>query len=102
MNKFIETDLYNGKRYLYCGVTNVIFELEHDNINKYDFGKYVPYSILSEVLEERGWEEEDDMDTNGWELDFWVTWKSPTGKLYKVSGGFVLGGLEIRKYDEID
>lgn len=102
MNKFIETDLHNGKHYTYCGVMNVISELEHNNIDKYDFGKYVPYSMLREALEERSWKEEDDMDTNGWELDFWVTWNSPTGKSYTVSGSFVSGELKIRLEDETD
>ena len=102
MNKYIETDLRNGKYYLYCGIMNVISELEHNNINEYDFGEYVPYSLLKEILEERSWKEEDDMDTNGWELDFWVKWKSPTGKLYTVIGCFVLGGLKIELEDETD
>ena len=103
MNKFIETDLHNGKHYTWCGVMNAISELEHNNINKYDFGRYVPYSMLKEVLEERSWKEEDDMDTyGGREFDFLVIWKSPTDKLYEVSGSFVLGGLKIQFKDEID
>ena len=102
MNKFIETDLHNGKHYTYCGIMNVIADLENNQLTEFNFGDFVPYSLLRRVLEERNWKEEDDMDTNGWELDFWVTWKSPTGKSYIVSGCFVLGGLEIRKYDEID
>lgn len=102
MNKFIETDLHNGKHYLYCGVMNVIADLENGHLIKYDFGKSVPYSMLKEALEERSWKEEDDMETNGWELDFWVTWKSPIDKLYNISGSFVLGGLIIQLKDETD
>lgn len=100
MNKFIENDLHNGEIYLYCGVMNVIANLENNQLTEFDFGKFIPYSLLEKALEERGWEEKDDMDTNGWELDFWVTWKSPTNKLYTVSGSFVLGGLKIRLEDE--
>ena len=100
MNKFIETDLHNGKHYTLCGVMNAIADLESNKLTEFNFGDSVPYSMLRRILEERSWKEEDDMDTNGWEFDFWVTWKSPTDKLYKVSGSFVLGGLKIRLEDE--
>ena len=100
MNKFIETDLHNGEHYTWCGVMNVIADLENNKLIGFNFGDFVPYSLLRKVLEERGWEEEDFMDTNGWELNFLITWKSPTDKLYTVSGSFVLGGLKIRLKDE--
>lgn len=102
MNRFIETDLRNGRYYLYCGIMNVISELEDNNINEYDFGEYVPYSLLKEVLEERGWKWENEFETNGWEIDFWTTWTSPQNKKYTVSGCFVLGGLKIELEDETD
>ena len=101
MNKFIETDLHNGKHYTYCGVMNVIADLENEQLTEFNFGDFVPYSLLRRALEERGWEEGgDDMDTNGWELDFWKYWFSPRNKKYMVSGSFVLGGLKIRLEDE--
>ena len=100
MNKYIETDLRNGEYYLYCGIMNVISELEHNNINEYDFGKYVSYSLLKEALEERNWKEGDDIDTN--DLDFQTYWTSPQNKEYIVEGCFLYGGLKIRKCDEID
>lgn len=101
MNKFIETDLHNGKHYLYCGVMNVIADLENEQLTEFDFGDFVPYSLLTRALEERGWSEGgSDMDTNGWELDFWQYWFSPRNKKYMVSGCFVLGGLKIRLEDE--
>jgi hypothetical protein len=97
MNKFIETDLHNGKHYTWCGVMNVIADLENNKLTEFNFGDSVPYSILRDILKERSWNEEDFMDTNGWELDFWITWKSPTDKLYEVSGSFILGGLKIKQ-----
>lgn len=102
MNKFIETDLHNGKHYIYCALMNVISELENGHLTKYDFGKSVPYSMLREALEERSWKEEDDMETNGWELDFWVTWRSPADRLFQVCGCFILGGLKIELNNETD
>ena len=103
MNKFIETDLHNGKHYTLCGVMNAIADLESNKLTEFNFGDSVPYSMLRCILEERSWKEEDDMDTNGWEFDFWVAWKSPTDKLYAVSGSFVLGGLIIEQLkDETD
>ena len=102
MNKFIETDLHNGEHYTWCGVMNVIADLENNKLIGFNFGDFVPYSLLRKVLKERGWKEVDDMDANGWELDFWETWESPMDKLYEVSGSFVLGGLKIRLEDETD
>lgn len=100
MNKFIETDLHNGKHYTYCGVMNVIADLENEQLTEYDFGDFVPYSLLRRALEERGWKEPDDIELNGWEMDFWTTWTSPQNKVYSISGCFVLGGLKIELYNE--
>lgn len=102
MNKFIETDLHNGKHYLYCGVMNIIADLENEQLTEFNFGDFVPYSILTRALEERGWKWEDEFETNGWEIDFWTTWTSPQNKKYTVSGCFVLGGLKIELKNEID
>ena len=103
MNKFIKEDLHNGMRYTWCGVMNVIADLENNKLTEFNFGEFVPYPILRRILEERHWKEEDDMDTNGWEFDFWITWKSPMDKLYEVSGSFILGGLKIKQLkDETD
>ena len=102
MNKFIETDLHNGKHYTYCGVMNVIADLENNELTEFNFGDFVPYSILMRALEERGWKWENEFETNGWEIDFWTTWISPQNKKYTVSGCFVLGGLEIGLQYEIN
>ena len=42
-----------------------------------------PYQ-LSKILEELGYEEDEDcpMDTNGWELDFWMYYNHPDKKNY--------------------
>lgn len=95
MNKFIENDLHNGEIYLYCGIMNAIANLENNQLTEFNFGKFVPYSLLRKALEERGWFEGEDTNTNGWELDFWVYWTSPQNEKYIVSGSFILGGLKI-------
>lgn len=101
MNKFIENDLHNGKIYLYCGMMNVIANLENNQLTKFDFGEFISYALLTKALEERGWTFAEQFD-DGREMDFLTLWESPYGKAYKVSGNLVFGGLKIELEDETD
>lgn len=99
MNKFIENDLHNGEIYLYCGIMNVIANLENDQLTEFDFGEFISYTLLAKALEERGWTFAEQFD-DGREMDFLTLWESPYGKAYKVNGNLVFGGLKIELEDE--
>lgn len=50
-----------------CRNTDKI-DLTKEDINPYQLWK---------ILELLGWERDDDVDTNGWELDMWMTFYNP-------------------------
>ena len=58
MGSYIQT-LFRGKNKI---------NLTQEDIN--------PYQVR-EILEELGWEQNDDTDTNGWEQDMWMRFSNP-------------------------
>lgn len=102
MNKYIKSDLESSKTHMKAAVMNVLDAIEKDEIKDFDFGKYVPYNIVKECLESRGWKRTEDFDTNGWEYDFWDVFESPNNPnvVCSISGSLVLGGLKILKENE--
>ena len=58
-------------------VESYIQELRR-NTDKIDLTKedINPYQLW-QVLELLGWERDDDVDTNGWEQDMWMTFRNP-------------------------
>lgn len=57
--------------------------------------KHLPLSLVVEVMESLGYEM-DEIETNGWEVDYWTEFKKDD-ITYKVSGGLVYGDCKIEK-----
>lgn len=57
--------------------------------------KHLPLSLIVEVMESLGYEM-DEIETNGWEVDYWTEFKKDY-ITYKVSGGLVYGDCKIEK-----
>lgn len=57
--------------------------------------KHLPLSLIVEVMESLGYEM-DEIETNGWEVDYWTEFKKDN-ITYKVSGGLVYGDCKIEK-----
>ena len=80
MNKFIKTDIEQGLQYLRIGIMNALADIENGNEKEIELGEFVPFSLVVECAEERGWTESpylnDDM-TNGWEVDCWYYMRIP-------------------------
>jgi hypothetical protein len=57
--------------------------------------KHLPLSLIVEVMESLGYEMQD-IETNGWEVDYWTEFKKED-ITYKVSGGLVYGDCKIEK-----
>lgn len=54
----------------------------------------ISLALVKEVLEKLGWTE--DLETNGWDIDYWVTFiKEGKDFKYIVSGNY--GNINIRK-----
>lgn len=79
MHKFIESDVHNGLTYLKCAIMNALWDIEEGHETEIVLGKYVPFSLLVECAEQRGWveDESEDWDTNGWQCDCWYYMKTP-------------------------
>lgn len=53
----------------------------------------VPYRVW-EYLEELGWEQTE-IDDNGWELDFWITFEKEGEPKLDLTGSGINGGLNF-------
>ena len=83
-------------------VESYIQELRR-NTDKIDLTKedINPYQLW-QVLELLGWERDDDVDTNGWEQDMWMTFHNPhyTSDLVVFSCGMTFS-LEMFWRDDV-
>lgn len=59
---------------------------------------YASYSHLSDLMESVGFESLDDTDFNGWQNDYWETYKYK-GKKYYLSGTMAYSTFELRAID---
>lgn len=85
MNKYIKTDIEQGLKYLKTGIMNALADVENGE-QEVILGEYVPFSLVVECAEERGWqpwtdELDNDFDTNGWEVDCWYTMRLPNTEI---------------------
>ena len=83
MNKYIKTDIEQGLQYLKTGIMNALSDIEQGEEEIIILGKFVPFSLVVECAEERGWKEDPDIDwdwTNGWEVDCWYKMITPNNK----------------------
>lgn len=58
----------------------------------------ISLALVKEVLEKLGWTDTEDLETNGWDIDYWVTFiKEGKDFKYIVSGSLYYGNINIRK-----
>lgn len=58
----------------------------------------ISFTLVKEVLEKLGWTDTEDLETNGWDIDYWVTFiKEGKNFDYIVSGSLYYGNINIRK-----
>ena len=101
MNKYIKTDIEQGLQYLKIGIMNAFSEIESGNTNSIELGNFIPFSLIRKCAEERGYQETEDFDTNGWDLDsdYWYYIEKPNQKIC-IEGNFYYGTFEIFKIED--
>ena len=72
MNKYIKTDIEQGLQYLKIGIMNAFSDIESGEVDEIEFGDYIPFSLIRQCAEERGYEEADEFETNGWDCWYYV------------------------------
>ena len=82
MNKYIKTDIEQALILLKAGIMNALADIESGEEEEIILGDFVPFSLVVECAEERGWKDDEysDFDTNGWECDCWYCMNTPDGK----------------------
>lgn len=67
--------------------------------DKIELGHF-PFSMLNKIMEKLDWriDNEAGVDTNGWEVDYWIEYTHPKYDFkYNVSGSLFYGSLKIEK-----
>lgn len=84
---FIQTDIANGLILLKCGIMNALAKIE-ENISPIELGQHIPFSLIVDCAEERGWIKDDirSFDKNGWECDYWYYMITPNGIHVQIEG----------------
>lgn len=85
----------------YCtevpGKKNTSFVIMESEPEEFNAG-CVSFASVKEVLEKLGWTDISSIDTNGWDIDYWVTFiKEGKDFNYIVSGNLYYGNINIRK-----
>ena len=104
MNKYIKTDIEQGLKYLKTGIMNALADIENGE-QEIILGEHVPFSLVVECAEERGWrpftdELDNDFDTNGWEIDYWYDMRLPNTEIKVVIAGCLWMGQKTKIYRE--
>lgn len=86
MNKFIKTDIEQGLILLKTAIHNALNDIENGIEAEIILGDYVPFSLVVDCAEKRGWKNDDyyDFDTNGWECDCWYHMVTPNNKSVEI------------------
>jgi hypothetical protein len=58
-----------------------------------------PYT-LGKILEELGYENEDGIDTNGWQMDFWIRYTKNGFRTIQLSGCGITFEVKLSEIDE--
>ena len=86
MNKFIKTDIEQALILLRTAINNALYDIENGIESEIILGDHVPFSLVVECAEDRGWIRDDyhDLDTNGWECDCWYYMLTPNNKSVEI------------------
>lgn len=101
MNKYIKTDIEQGLKYLKTGIMNTLSDIENGE-ETIILGKNVPFSLVVECAEERGWRgnKSEDFDTNG--CDCWYYMITSNGKKVCIESCLWKGQITKIYIDEND
>ena len=69
--------------------------LQNQNQRKLEFSN-LAYHFIEEAIEALGYSDNDDLDTNGWQVDYWNTFSNGDNHL-SVSGSMYYGDMTIYK-----
>ena len=86
MNKYIKTDIEQALILLRAAINNALYDIENGIEDEIILGDHVPFSLVVECAEQRGWKEDEfqDFDTNGWECDVWYQMITPDNKNIEI------------------
>lgn len=93
MNKYIKYDLEDAATQMRVGIMNALHAIDSRECEEISLGSYISGALLLECLEDAKWDDEDaDLDSNGWEHDFWWNgWKTPSGVTVNIRGSLFYG-----------
>lgn len=89
MNKYIETDIEQGLKYLKTAIMNTLADIESGEEDEITLKGPIALKLVIDCAEERGWVTDPDMDwdwTNGWQIDYWYWMLTPDEKRIDISG----------------
>lgn len=98
MDKYIKSDIEQGLTYLKIAIMNAISNIESGRKVRIVLGRHVPFSLVVQCAEERGWKITRDLDINGWECDCWCRMEKDSKTLCIIS--CLYKGLETEIYYE--
>lgn len=102
MNKYIKTDIKQGLQYLKVGITNAFADIESGEIDEIELGDFIPFSLVRKCVEERGYQQIKDFDTNGWDCDCWYYVQRPNQKAICIEGNLWYGTSKIYIADKYE
>jgi hypothetical protein len=100
MNKYIKTDIEQGIQYLKIGIMNAFSDLESGEVDEINLGNFIPFSLIRKCAEERGYQETDEFETNGWDCDCWYYVQREHGKRICIEGNLWYGTSNLYVADE--
>lgn len=102
MNKYIKTDIEQGLQYLKTGIMNALSEIESGELDEIELGDFIPFSLVRKCAEERGYQQIEDFDTNGWDCDCWLYMQRPNQKAICIEGNLWYGTSKIYITDKYE
>lgn len=78
-------------------ISDQLFHIMESEPEEFSAG-CISLALVKEVLEKLGWTDTEDLETNGWDIDYWVTFiKEGKDFKYIVRGSLYYGNINIRK-----
>ena len=85
-------------------IMNALHDIDIGEEEVINLGPDLSWNLLNKCLKEAGWKHDDivDWDPNGWQVDFWDYWFSPSGKYVCVEGSLWCGQNYIIRVNHDD
>lgn len=99
MNKYIKTDIEQGVQYLKTGIMNALSDIESGNEREIELGDFIPFSLIRQCVEERGYKEVDEFETNGWDIDCWYHVIGPNNTKICIESNLWYGSSRLWRVD---